>query len=501
MNQEKLIKTLKKADNLKKGGELALANEFLSIENKVDSVAEKADKIAENVDLKLAEISDELKKKLEEEFSYEIDPEKIRGEKGKDGIDGVDGVDGIDGKDGKDGIDGLDGKDGVDGQNGLPGADGSPDTPKQIKEKLETLKKDKRLDKSAIKGLEDFIDKKGLDFALGVLDQRTKFLINKQGGNGNGGGTPGGNDTEVQFNDGGVFGGDANFKWDKTVGQLQIGEDNINTGIANTPLAVGGTINDYFSISIQNLSNGTAAFTDFVASADNDGETLAGHFSNFGIANSGFSADSAGNVRSVLLRVAGTGYSVDDILTLVGGDNNCEVKVLTVGGSGEILTYELFANGTGYIRQKGLVTTVIPSGGTNATIDVYTTYNDTAINPNTGYVYTAGGDMIVASDSDEPGHVIKLNVGGFAIEDTKVIIEDDKTTFLTDIEIKGIVPIQDYSVARDVDGNIETVTYDNGREITYTRTAGIITSYTDGVYIWTINRTSGIFTGITVTTI
>lgn len=43
-------------------------------------------------------------------------------------------------------------------------------------------------------------------------------------GSGGGGGTtsPGGSDTQVQFNDGGAFGGDANFTWDKTSNYLTI---------------------------------------------------------------------------------------------------------------------------------------------------------------------------------------------------------------------------------------------------------------------------------------
>jgi hypothetical protein len=38
---------------------------------------------------------------------------------------------------------------------------------------------------------------------------------------GTGGGTPGGSDTQVQFNDGGsTFGGDADFTWNKTTNVL-----------------------------------------------------------------------------------------------------------------------------------------------------------------------------------------------------------------------------------------------------------------------------------------
>lgn len=53
-----------------------------------------------------------------------------------------------------------------------------------------------------------------------------------------GGGSPGGSDTQVQFNDGGAFGGDAGLTWDKTTDTLTIGSSgrlwvdtlNINSG-------------------------------------------------------------------------------------------------------------------------------------------------------------------------------------------------------------------------------------------------------------------------------
>jgi len=81
------------------------------------------------------------------------------GLKGKDGKDGKSGKDGRDGKDGKNGKDGVDGKNGVNGTNGKDGKDGSPDMAEDIRNKLELLEGDDRLDKSAIKGLEELTSK------------------------------------------------------------------------------------------------------------------------------------------------------------------------------------------------------------------------------------------------------------------------------------------------------------------------------------------------------
>lgn len=79
----------------------------------------------------------------------------------------------MDFQDGKDGADGRDGTDGKDGK------DGSPDTGDEIKNKLEALKGDTRLDKTAIKGLEKILTGEDLDRAISILDQRSQYLINK----------------------------------------------------------------------------------------------------------------------------------------------------------------------------------------------------------------------------------------------------------------------------------------------------------------------------------
>lgn len=84
---------------------------------------------------------------------------KVPGPKGDKGDKGDPAKNGKDGRNGIDGLDGLDGKDGDNGINGKDGKDGSPDTPEQVRDKLEILKGEERLDRSAIKGLEEEIEK------------------------------------------------------------------------------------------------------------------------------------------------------------------------------------------------------------------------------------------------------------------------------------------------------------------------------------------------------
>lgn len=116
----------------------------------------------------------------------------------------------------------------------------------EVRDRLSSLKDDARLDKSAIKGLDKVLQQSDLDYAIATLQQQTSFLINRGGvksltagtnititdnGGGDytiassGGGTPGGSDTQVQFNDGGSFGGDAGLTFNKTTNALSIAGD------------------------------------------------------------------------------------------------------------------------------------------------------------------------------------------------------------------------------------------------------------------------------------
>jgi hypothetical protein len=74
-----------------------------------------------------------------------------------------------------------------------------------------------------------------------------------QTGAGGGGGTPGGSDTQVQFNDGGAFGGDADLTWNKTT--------NVLTNKGDINLDDGGT----FTTTVQTVTptaNRTISFPD-----------------------------------------------------------------------------------------------------------------------------------------------------------------------------------------------------------------------------------------------
>lgn len=74
-----------------------------------------------------------------------------------------------------------------------------------------------------------------------------------------------------------------------------------------------------------------------------------------------------GGLRSATIKVAGSGYSLNDVLTVATGTGGT-FTVTGVGGSGEITAITLLAAGTGYANVDGAATTVAPAGGTNCTL-------------------------------------------------------------------------------------------------------------------------------------
>lgn len=84
----------------------------------------------------------------------------------------------------------------------------------------------------------------------------------------------------------------AHFKYLENEVQLQVGQDSpLWSGSTQDPIIAVGEIDDYLGVTVQNLSSGTGASTDLVASADNDdGSLLDGKYVNVGITSSTFNA-------------------------------------------------------------------------------------------------------------------------------------------------------------------------------------------------------------------
>jgi len=201
----------------------------------------------------------------------------------------------------------------------------------------------------------------------------------------------------------------ANFNWDDNHNVLSIGGSIVATGDNKTLITAGGTINNYVAIAVQNKSNGASATTDVYASADNDGTTLTGHYTDMGILGSGFSPISNGEIKSVSINVAGTGYSVNDVLTISSGNGDGTVTVTTIGGGGVIQALSLSANGTGYTTGTAIATT--GGTGTGAKVNITSLLDNTIYSANDNYVYGSGGNLVISTDT--LGKEIPFSVGGF----------------------------------------------------------------------------------------
>lgn len=240
----------KKADKLLKNGgstPLATLEATMEVADKLSEVAELLANMPKTLSMEgveRIEIKGDKGEKgdspTEEELLSLIEPlipEPIKGDKGDTGERGADSiVAGPRGPKGEKGLPGLDGRDGVDGK------DGSPDTAEQVRDKLESLIEDDRLDVTAIKGAVSSSE-------LRVISENLRASIPKGGGGsggvevfsstgkvgsgaalkftgsgvasissdghtttidlsgGEGGGTPGGSDTQLQYNNSGSFGG------------------------------------------------------------------------------------------------------------------------------------------------------------------------------------------------------------------------------------------------------------------------------------------------------
>lgn len=79
-----------------------------------------------------------------------------------------------------------------------------------------------------------------------------------------------------------------------------------------------------------------------------------------------------GGALTVSIGNGGSGYQVNDILTITDGDNNCTLKVLTLSGSA-VASVEIVTNGTGLSIGNGKATTANPAASrTGCTINVLT---------------------------------------------------------------------------------------------------------------------------------
>jgi hypothetical protein len=77
-----------------------------------------------------------------------------------------------------------------------------------------------------------------------------------------------------------------------------------------------------------------------------------------------------GSIWSVAIAIAGSGYSINDILTLTGGDSNGTLRVTQVGAGGSVTRVTILTRGLEFTSGTSYPTSVAPSGGAGCQITV-----------------------------------------------------------------------------------------------------------------------------------
>lgn len=220
-------KKLEEISSLLEGEEPATLKDTRKLESKIETLENK-------IDSGLSAMSEELKKKLDEELSYEVDEEKIvdrvlskleipdpiKGDKGDKGDTTI--VEKIIEK--------------TEITHEIPIVTENivevavTDKGEVIVDKINNLPTDEeylKIDKKHIGGLDKMIEQDTLDRAISILDQRTSFLINKVNDVKNSirpSASPSGSKYDVQINNGaGGFYGDDNFVYDYDNSRVMIG--------------------------------------------------------------------------------------------------------------------------------------------------------------------------------------------------------------------------------------------------------------------------------------
>lgn len=229
---------------------------------------------------------------------------------------------------------------------------------------------------------------------------------------------PQGTNGQFQYNDSGVLNGTNNMVFDKTTGQITIGNTTVNvqigyTGSINALAHFHGQQNGYVQVIMQNSNSGNRASSDFVLENDLGSETV--NFLDLGINSStyddpAFAAMGAGDSYLYASNndlVIGTASS-GDIRFITGGTTASEIRVeIDAGGNVGIgntapnarLQVTGTANISGLVSLSGNLvlsnTTAIVANGTVGTAGQVLSSNATTVYWATPAVGVAGSDTQV----------------------------------------------------------------------------------------------------------
>lgn len=252
-------------------------------------------------------------------------------------------------------------------------------------------------------------------------------------GGGGGNGDPGGTDTQIQFNDNGVFGGNTGFTFDKV------------TGILSSPFLVGSG-NGLSNIQGANISGAvaTATYATNVAGANVSGEvTFAGTANSVAVAN----VVGIGNIATLSLdgSTSNVLYGNGVFAPVAGGNGtygNAEVATFlaafgsnTITTTGNVTVGNLILNGTP-VQAIGTITPVTGNVvlGANVTLTGTTSANATTIMsvalPSAGTWQVTSVINGLGGGVNSSGWTISFglyNASGTLVTDSEVLITRQQT--------------------------------------------------------------------------
>lgn len=166
--------------------------------------------------------------------------------------------------------------------------------------------------------------------------------------------TPGGRDTNIQFNDNGVLGGVDAFSYDRLSGAITLGET--VEVLPNVPLAVQKDIDDYVQVTFQNKSDDVKASMDIVITADNGTDDM--HYLDIGVNSSKY------NDSEYPVLKANDGYidMADDNLLIGASGVGKKVRFYAEGYEESNVSAEMDADGINLPSGKTVRINGVPIG-------------------------------------------------------------------------------------------------------------------------------------------
>lgn len=249
--------------------------------------------------------------------------------------------------------------------------------------------------------------------------------------------SPAGSNTQIQFNDGGVFGADADFYFRKTTNTLvvngglnehsvELGNQGFTDLNSNVIAQITGNANSYTQVNFQNINSGTRATTDYIATAAFGTDST--YFVDMGIASNSYDNtnpdNSLGNALyaqdSYLYSMGANNYGGSGGNLVVGSNEPGGVVRVIADGSFTSNIVATFSN-VG-IDVKGNIIPVTSNtyslgNSTNQWSDLYvsnaTIYmNNVPISLTAGNVLTVNGADVVTTNANGQANIGNLDITG-----------------------------------------------------------------------------------------